>query len=76
MPMISTLPQTWSSPVTLAADEVWQVRGGPVFLTTEASPAPLTGLEMRSGDAIRVTAGKTVRYRSFDATAQIVREVV
>lgn len=74
MPMISSLPATWSAAVTLTADEVWQVRGGPVFITTEASPAALTGIEMKHGDAIRITTGKAVRYRSFEVGSQIVRE--
>lgn len=76
MPMITTMPTTWSAPVTLTADEVWQVRGGPVFVSTDASPDALAGLEMKNGDAIRFSSGKAVRYRSYDVGSQIVREEI
>lgn len=76
MPMITTMPTTWSAPVTLTADEVWQVRGGPVFVSTDATPDALGGLEMKNGDAVRITSGKAVRYRSFAPGSQIVRESV
>lgn len=74
MPLITTVPTAWSAPVTLTADETWQVRGGPAFISTDASPAATGGTMMRDGQAVLITAGKTVRYRSFEPRTQISRE--
>jgi hypothetical protein len=63
MALITDASNTWSAPVTLVADEIWQARRDGVFLSTAAAPGPEDGLLLRDGSAVQIGAGKTVRYR-------------
>ena len=77
MALITDATTTWSAPVTLAADEIWQARKGRVFLTTTASPDVDDGIELHEIHAVRLSAGAELRYRREGAgTALIVRETV
>lgn len=77
MALITDAATTWSTPVTLTQDEVWQTRSGSVFVTTTSSPDAADGLFLREGTGIRFSAGSDVRYRKEgDADAIIVHEVV
>jgi hypothetical protein len=42
-PLITDASNTWSAPVTLVADEIWQARREGVFLSTAATPGPEDG---------------------------------
>lgn len=77
MALISDASATWSAPVTLGDDEVWQTRYGSVFLSTTASPAADDGFSLRQGEGVLIRAGREVRYRKEGSTAAlIVREAV
>ena len=77
MALISDATNSWSTPVTLTSDEIWQVRKGSVFLTTEASPAADDGLNLSETQAVQLPAGTAVRYRKTgDTVSLIVREAV
>ena len=77
MALITNATTSWSSPVTLASDEIWQTRKGSVFLTTGSSPAADDGLGLHENHAVRLPAGAAVRYRKEGTTeAVIVREAV
>lgn len=77
MALITDATTSWSAPVTLGQDEVWQVREGGFFLTTTASPATDDGLILRQGTAVQFSAGVTVRYRlTSETTGVLVREAV
>jgi hypothetical protein len=77
MPLITDATNTWSAPVTLTGDEVWQARREGVFLATTASPGPDDGLLLRDGAAVQFSAGRSVRYRLAGRNpALIAREAV
>ena len=77
MAILSDAALTWSAPITLTVDEVWQTRQGRVFVTTTASPDADDGIELLENHAVRFTAGLNVRYRKTGAVdARIVREAV
>ena len=77
MALIRNASASWSAPVTLQTDEVWQARSGVVFVTTSADPEPEDGLSLVLRDGLRLGAGLTVRYRTeSDTAALIVREAV
>lgn len=77
MALITDAQTTWSAPVTLTSDEVWQTRRGSVFVTTTASPGPEDGIALHEYHAVRFSSGSAVRYRKEAATgALIVREAV
>ena len=77
MTLINDAASTWSAPVTLATDEVWQCRKGSVFVTTTASPDAEDGLSLFENHAAHFSAGLMVRYRKDGTTeALIVREAV
>ncbi len=77
MAIISDAGLTWSAPITLASDEVWQTRQGRVFITTTASPGSDDGIELLENQGLRLSGGRVVRYRKTGAgTAQIAREEV
>ena len=77
MALITDAASTWSSPVTLASDEVWQTRSGSVFVTTTANPVTNDGLALHENHAVRFSAGSVVRYRKEGLPgATIVREIV
>lgn len=70
MAIVSDFTRSWSSTVTLAADEFWQVRKGPVYIATAATSAPSDekdGLLLSEGDILALTTGEVVRYRSARA---------
>jgi hypothetical protein len=78
MAIIADIGTAWSATVTLAADEFWQVRVGPVFLATSAASEPASlddGLLLSEGDVIALNNGEVVRYRSAtgSANARLVR---
>jgi hypothetical protein len=64
MPLISDAAAGWSDPVTLTADEIWQVRRGVAFLSTAASPGADDGFRLGKGDGVLIRSGKAVRYRA------------
>lgn len=77
MALIYELKTTWSDPVTLAQDEIWQARYGSVFITTSDAPQDDDGLALVQNDGIRLRAGLQVRYRKEGGTgALIAREIV
>ena len=77
MALITDAAATWSAPVTLTQDEIWQTRSGTVFLTATPGAAADDGLFLREATAIVVSAGTELRYRKEGATpAVIVREAV
>lgn len=76
MAMIYTTDNDWVTVGPLAADEIWQCRGGSFLLSLEAVADVLQGLLLSQiGDNVRVPSGKTVRYRSY-YKAIISREVI
>ncbi|MEM6635703.1 MAG: hypothetical protein AAF667_07400 [Pseudomonadota bacterium] len=77
MAIIDSIENTWSSPVVLATDEIWQTRFGSVFLTTSASPSANDGISLTEGQAVHVRAGLSVRVRKEGGTAaRIAHEAV
>ena len=75
MALLTDATTTWSSPITLASDEIWQTRKGRVFVTTTTAPDAEDGLELLENNAVQLPAGVTVRYRKTGTTdATIVRE--
>lgn len=75
MALITDAATGWSSPVTLATDEIWQTRKGSVFVTTTATPAADDGLALHEFHAVQLSAGSVVSYRKEgDGEALIVRE--
>lgn len=63
MALITDAATGWSSPITLATDEIWQVRKGSVFVSTTASPTSGDGLALHEFHAVQLPAGSVVRYR-------------
>jgi hypothetical protein len=63
MAIITDATFTWSDPVTLSADEIWQSRGDEIFVTTTSAPVDSDGLSLRKNEALRFSAGSVVRYR-------------
>lgn len=77
MSVISDAETSWSSPITLSNDEIWQTRKGSVFVTTTASPASDDGLALHEFHAVQLSAGTEVRYRKEGSgDALIVREAI
>lgn len=77
MALISDATTTWSAPLTLTRDEVWQARTGSVYITTTDTPVPGDGLMLHQTHAIQVSAGSVVRYRKEGpGDAIIARETV
>lgn len=77
MALISDAATSWSDPITLTSDEIWQTRYGSVFLTTTANAAPEDGVNLLQGEGVLIRAGRDVRYRKQGAgEALIVREAV
>lgn len=77
MALINDATTAWSTPVTLATDEIWQTRYGSVFLTTTASPDANDGFALVQGQGVMIRAGHDVSYRKEGSTdALIVREAV
>lgn len=61
----------WAN-VTLAADEVWQCKGGKVMLsvtnpTTANSQGVILSGQGDNADAVKITSGKTVYYKAVGA---------
>ena len=77
MALITDATTAWSSPRTLATDEIWQTRRGSVFVTTTPAPDAEDGLALWETHAVRLPAGSEVRYRKEGTTeAVIVSEAV
>lgn len=67
MALVTDFTNAWSSTVTLAAAEFWQVRVGPVYIATAATVAPVDdrdGVLLNEGDILALASGEVVRYRS------------
>ena len=77
MALITNATTSWSTPVTLTSDEVWQTRKGSIFVTTSTSPDAEDGIGLHENHAVRFSGGVSVRYRKEGTTeAVIVREAV
>jgi len=77
MAYISDVTATWSSPVTLTANEIWQCSRGSVRVTSEASPAELDGLILTAGHGVQFGNGQVIRYKLSGLTfSTITRTVV
>ena len=77
MALITDAATTWSTPGTLAADEIWQTRKGSIFVTTTGSPAADDGIALHEMHAVQFPAGTSVSYRKEGTTdALIVREAL
>lgn len=77
MALVTDVTTSWSDPVTLTADEIWQTRKGSVFVTTTGTPDADDGIALLEDHAIQISAGSTVRYRKEGTTeALIVREAI
>ena len=77
MSLIKNVANTWSAPVVLTTDEVWQARWGSVFVTTTLSPDPEDGLSLEQGQGVVISAGSQVRFRKEgQINAVIVHEAV
>jgi len=77
MALITDATTSWSAPVTLTANEVWQSRKGAVYVTTTDNPDAEDGLELQERHAVQFSAGLTVRYRKASPTeALVARETV
>ena len=77
MALITDATTTWSSPVTLTQDEIWQARSGTVFVTATPGASADDGLFLREGSATLISAGTELRYRKEGTgSAVIVREAV
>lgn len=72
MANISNVTASWQS-VTITADEIWQVRDGAVCVDTDA--ANQLGLLLRSGEAVRISAGKTVYYKLNQGSSALIARV-
>jgi len=46
MALITDAAFTWSSPVALGSDEIWQVRNGRVYVSTSPGPEAGDGIEL------------------------------
>ena len=77
MALLTDAATTWSAPITLTADEIWQSRKGAIFVTTGTNPDAEDGIALHENHASRFSAGVAVRYRKQGTTeALIVREAV
>ena len=75
MTTITDITLSWSEPITLEKDELWQARCGTVFLSTTQNPGHKDGIAVKSGFVLPISGGSTVRYRKKrKATSYIVRE--
>ena len=77
MARITDATTTWSTPVTLSTDEIWQARAGTIYLTTTSVPAADDGVLLEERSAVILSAGSNVSYRQ-DGTAAtvIIREAI
>lgn len=74
---ITNIPETWSAPVNVTSDEIWQAVSGSIFITAEASPAAADGIRLDLTGGVRIASGKTVRFRSASgAPAELAREAL
>lgn len=70
MSLIKNITNTWSEPVVLAADEIWQARWGSVFVTTTPNPDPEDGVSLEQGQGVLISSGTQVRYRKEAASTR------
>ncbi|SHH18436.1 hypothetical protein SAMN05444003_2361 [Cognatiyoonia sediminum] len=64
MSLLSNLTTSWSSPMVLVDDEVWQAREGSCYLSTDETPSTDDGIVLEQGQALFFSAGMAVHYRS------------
>jgi hypothetical protein len=78
MALITDVTASWSSGVTLSADEIWQCRKGAVLVSTMTSPGENDGiLLVADGRALDIVTGKTVKYKAVNGLeSTISREAV
>ena len=77
MALITDAADSWSAPVTLTQDEIWQARSGTVYVTSTPGATADDGLFLREATAVQFSAGTELRYRKEGTTpAVIVREGV
>lgn len=72
---VLTPTDVWSVPVVLASAEIWEIREGMVYLSTDTNlPSSAgDGLRLYDGSFIRFEAGESVRHRAGSSPAQIIR---
>ena len=77
MALITDAALTWSPPITLTADEIWQARKGSIFVTTTVTPDAQDGIALHENHAVQFPAGTSVSYRKEGNTeALIVHEAL
>jgi hypothetical protein len=77
MALVTDANTSWSDPILLTSDEIWQVRSGSVFVTTTGTPAANDGLALVQGQGFYIRAGQQVRYRKEGTTVGLlVREEI
>lgn len=68
MPVLRSITDTWSAPVTLTVAETWQCTAGSVRITTDAAPDDDAGHVLLEGMGLQIGAGKVVRYKRATRT--------
>ena len=71
MAKITNATGSWQS-VTLAADEIWQVREGSVEIDTDATQAARGGLLLQHLQSVNISSGKTVYYKLASGTSAVI----
>ena len=74
MANITSVTDSWQS-VLLAADEIWQVHSGQVFLDTDATEANRLGIRLSPMEAVKIASGKTVYYKLAQGTGAVIARV-
>lgn len=69
MPDITDITAAWSAGTATAGIETWQVQEGAVYLSVRGSPDAGGGIRLERGEAVKIAAGKTVKYRLATGTA-------
>lgn len=66
---ITDITAQWSAGTPTAGTETWQVQEGAVCLSVRAVPDAAGGIRLERGDAVKIAAGKTVKYRLASGSA-------
>lgn len=73
---IAVTSTAWTQ-VTAATDKIrWQAQGGSVRLSTKSTPTGDTGVELKPGEVLDISAGLAVWYRGNGSAAVLVREAI
>lgn len=73
---VQVVNDAWTQ-LAAASDAVRvQSQGGSVRLSTKAAPAGDTGILLRAGEVLDISAGKAIWYRGVGGSATLVREVL